>query len=84
MHAGAPLLQIGGKSMSEGARDLGIGTTNLHRWRQQFLQREDYISLEDHARAIQEEVQRLKIEIEVRKQERGALKKAVTIFSRVR
>jgi transposase len=79
------LVESSGKSVAEIERDLGISQGLLYKWRHRYqvgenkngkavLERSEY-------EAAQAEVRRLKRELEVVKQERDILKKAVAIFS---
>ncbi len=77
------LLETSGKSASEIERELGIGDGCLRQWRKK-LDADGSGAFPGHGRvsADQEELVRLKRELEVVRQERDILKKAVAIFSR--
>ncbi len=76
------LVETSGKSMSHIARDLDVADSNLYRWCKQFMRQDNLGMLGTGVRMAQEEVQQLRIEIEMLRQERDALKKTVGIFSR--
>ena len=65
------------------ARDLGIGDSTLHHWCQHLAEQgEQAFPGSGHQTAQEEEIRRLKRELDVVKQERDILKKAIGIFSR--
>lgn len=74
------LAQTSGKSITQVARDLGIADSTLHHWWKQ--QAEQALVGSGHQTPLEEEVRRLKRELEVVRQERDLLKKVVGIFSR--
>ncbi len=77
------LVQKSGKSQAQIARDLGIADSSLHHWRKEFAEAGDKaFPGSGHQTAQEEEVRRLKRELEVTRQERDILKKALAIFSR--
>ena len=77
------LVKTSGKSISQVARDLGIGESTLHHWCQHSAeQREQAFPGSGHQTPPEEELRRLKRELEVTRQERDSLKKALAIFSR--
>ncbi len=77
------LAQTIGKSIAQGAREMGICDTSIHQWRRELTEhgREAFPG-SGHQTAQEEEVRRLNRELEVVKQERDILKKARGIFSR--
>jgi len=79
------LAQTSGNPIAQGARELGISDTSMHQWRKELaaLGPEAFPGSR-HQTAQEEEIRRLKGELEVVKQERDILKKAVSIFSRER
>ncbi|GHO68250.1 transposase [Ktedonobacter sp. SOSP1-52] len=79
------LAQTSGKPIAQVARELGISDTSIHQWRKELaaLGGEAFPG-SGHQTAQEEEVRRLKRELEIVKQERDILKKAVGIFSRER
>ena len=76
------LLETSGKSAAELERELDIGDGCLLRWKHE-LEANGSQAFPGHGRFApdQEELQRLKRELEVVRQERDILKKAVAIFS---
>ncbi len=78
------LVQTSGKSIAQVARDLGISDSSIHQWRKELAEhRSEAFPGSGHQTAQEEEVRRLKRELETMKQERDILKKAVGIFSRI-
>src|SRR6266568_1585010 len=70
------LVQKSGKSQAQIARDLGIADSTLHHWRKEFAEAGDKaFPGSGHQTAQEEEVRRLKRELEVTRQERDILKK---------
>jgi transposase len=77
------LAQTSGKPITHIARDLGISDTSIHQWRKELAEHsQEAFPGSGHQPAQEEEIRRLKRELEVVKQERDILKKAVGIFSR--
>jgi transposase len=77
------LAQTSGKPIAHVARELGISDTSIHQWRKELgTHGEQAFPGSGHQTAQEEEVRRLKRELEVVKQERALLKKALGIFSR--
>ncbi|HZU70968.1 MAG TPA: transposase [Ktedonobacteraceae bacterium] len=77
------LAQTSGKPIAHVARELGISDTSIHQWRKELgAHGEQAFPGSGHQTAQEEEVRRLKRELEVVKQERDILKKALGIFSR--
>ncbi len=77
------LVKSSGKPMSQVARELGISDSALYHWCKQLEDQGDQaFPGSGHQNAQEEEVRRLKRELEVTKQERDILKKGVSIFSR--
>src|SRR6266571_1898713 len=77
------LVKSSGKPMSEIARELGISDSALYHWSKQLAdQGEQAFPGSGHQTAQEEEIRRLKQELEVTRQERDILKKVVSIFSR--
>lgn len=72
-----------GKSQAQVARDLGIADSTLHHWCKEFAKTgEKAFPGSGNPPAGEEEIRRLKRELEVTRQERDILKKALAIFSR--
>jgi transposase len=77
------LVKSSGKPMSQVARELGISDSALYHWSKQLAdQGEQAFPGSGHQTAQEEEIRRLKRELEVTRQERDSLKKVVSIFSR--
>lgn len=77
------LVHKSGKSQAHVARDLGIADSTLHHWCKEFAEAgAQAFPGSGHQTAQEEEVRRLKRELEVTRQERDILKKALAIFSR--
>lgn len=77
------LAQTSGKPIMQIARELGISDTSIHQWRKELAaHREEAFPGSGHQTAQDEELRRLKRELEITKQERDVLKKAIGIFSR--
>ena len=76
------LMKTSGKSAAQIERELDIGDGCLLRWKQEVEERGEQ-AFPGHGRLApeQEELQRLKRELETVRQERDILKKAVAIFS---
>jgi transposase len=75
------LMESSGKSVAQLGRDLGINDNNLYRWRGLYgSQSQD----NTHGGMVEMEVElkRLRREVEVLRQERDILKKAMSIVSR--
>jgi transposase len=76
------LLETSGKSASELERELGIGQGNLWRWKRKFAaDGEDAFPGHGRLTPEQEQLRQLERELEIVRQERDILKKAVAIFS---
>lgn len=77
------LAQTSGKSIAQVAHELGISDTSIPEWRKELTEHgSEAFPGSGHQTAQEEEVRRLKRELEVVKQERDILKKAIGIFSR--
>ena len=77
------LVQKSGKSQALIARDLGVADSTLHHWCKEFAEAgEKAFPGSGHQTSQEEELRRLKRELEVTRQERDILKKALAIFSR--
>ena len=76
------LLETSGKSAAQIERDLGIGSGNLYRWKRKLAEKGDY-AFPGHGRLDpeQDRIRQLEREVEILRQERDILKKAVAIFS---
>jgi transposase len=77
------LAQTSGKPITHIARELGISDTSIHQWCKELSEHgSEAFPGSGHQTAQEEEVRRLKRELEIVKQERDILKKALGIFSR--
>lgn len=72
------------KTVAEVARDLGVSPSLLHRWVQQLEARDPEAAFPGNGNVAEpeEEVRRLRRELERVKQERDFLKKAAAFFAR--
>ena len=79
------VLEDSGKSASEIERDMGITSGLLLKWHDRYQVNKNHKELapSDLAQA-QAELKRLRRELKVVREERDILKKAVSIFSRIR
>jgi transposase len=77
------LLETSGKSASQLEGELGIGKGNLWRWKREFAANGEN-AFRGHGRMTpdQERFRQLERELEIVRQERDILKKAVAIFTR--
>jgi len=77
------LVQKSGKSQAQVARDLGMADSTLHHWCKGFAEAgEKAFPGSGKPPAEAEELRRLQPELQVTRQERDSLKKALAIFSR--
>ncbi len=77
------LVKRSGKPMSQIARELGVSDSALSKWCKQWAEQgEQAFPGSGHQSAEQEEIRRLKRELEVTRQERDILQKVVGISSR--
>ncbi len=77
------LVKMSGKSMAQIARDLGIADSTLHHWCKLFSEHgEQAFPGSGHQTQQEEDLRRLRRELEVTRQERDIIKKALGIFSR--
>ncbi len=75
------LLETSGKSGIQIAKDLGISDTILYRWRKEMRANGDTtFPGKGHQTELEEEVRRLRREVETLRQERDILNKAAAIF----
>jgi transposase len=78
------LVQSSQKSQSQIARELGVADSTLSHWRQELSEHgNDAFPGSGHQSPLEEENRHLKREVEILRQERDILKKAIGIFSRV-
>ncbi len=77
------LISEGGISFAKVARDLGVNETMLYRWRRELSEDpEEAFPGQGNLKPQDEELRRLRRELEIVKQERDILKKAISVFSR--
>jgi transposase len=77
------LVVNGGRSVSEVARELGINPNVLHRWRRQLTEEgTGAFSGKGKLSSQEEELRRLRRELEQAKDDRDILKKALAFFSK--
>ena len=76
------LTETGGKTIARIERELGLSPGQIYHWKEQFAaEGEHAFPGKGHLPAQEEEMRQLRREIEVLRQERDILKKAITIFS---
>ena len=77
------LLESSGKAARQLERELGIGKTCLSRWKRE-LEKKDKQAFpgQGHVPPEREQVQELERQVDILRQERDILKKAVAIFAR--
>ena len=76
------LVETSGKSVPQVAKDLGISDSILYKWQKQLgNQGEQAFPGKGHQTQAEEDLRRLRLEVEHLKQEREILKKAVAIFA---
>jgi transposase len=77
------LVKSSGKPMSQIARELGVSDTALYQGCKQLAEQgEQAFPGSGHQTAQEEEIRRLKRELDITRQERDILKKVVSIYSR--
>jgi transposase len=77
------LLESSQKSQAQIARELGVADSTLSQWRKDVADHgHDAFPGSGHQTPLEEENRHLKREVEVLRQEREILKKAISIFSR--
>jgi transposase len=70
----------GTRSVAQLERDLDIPAGLIYKWQQRYRVKDDALQPSDE-RAEQAELRRLRRELEIVKQERDILKKAIQVFS---
>ena len=71
------------KLIAELERELGLSPGLIRKWQQHYRVREDSNQLQTSEESVaQAEIRRLKRELEIARQERDILKKAIEVFSR--
>ena len=82
-HEALRLAETSDKPIAELERDLGLSAGLLRQWQRRYRADEGSTSVQQSAeREAQAEIRRLKRELEIVRQERDILKKAITVFSR--
>jgi transposase len=77
------LAQSSGKPIAHVARELGISDASIHQWRKELAAHgQEAFPGSGHQTAQEEELRRLKRKLEVTRQERDILKKALIVFSK--
>jgi transposase len=77
------LIVNGGRRVAEVARDLGIDANTLHRWKREFTNEDkDAFPGKGRLSPQEEELRRLRRELEQAKEDREILKKALAFFSK--
>ena len=79
------LLNESGKTLHAQSRELGIDPATLWAWREKILHENDPVTAESLSGTLltkDEEIKRLKREIDVLKEERDFLKKATAFFAK--
>jgi transposase len=77
------LAQSSQKPLAHIARDLGLADSTLHHWCKLFsVQGEHVFPGSGHQTPQEEEIRHLKREVDLLRQERDILKKAIGLFSR--
>jgi transposase len=76
------LLETSGKSARQLERELGIGLTCLARWKRELAEQGEHaFPGQGRVSGDQEQIRQLQRQVEILRQERDILKKAVAIFS---
>lgn len=76
------LLLTSGKSATQLARELGVSSWSLGRWKQDALKARDEIEGQGHSTtAVEQENRQLRRELEAMRRQRDLLKKAIAICS---
>jgi transposase len=77
------LAQTSGKPIAQVARELGISDTSIHQWRKELADHgSEAFPGSGHQTAQEEEIRRLKRELDRVQKERDILKKTLGIFTR--
>ncbi len=80
------LLKSSGKTKADLERELGLYAGQIHLWEKAFNRKEQNVEQAfpgtGHQSGAEAEVHRLKREVEILRQERDILKKAIAIFSK--
>jgi transposase len=77
------LAQTSGKPIAQVARELGISDSSIHQWRKELAENgAEAFPGSGHQTAQEEEIRRLKRELDRVQKERDILKKTLGIFTR--
>lgn len=77
------LAQTSGKPLAQVARELGISDTSIHQWRKELSEHgSEAFPGSGHQTVQEEEIRRLKRELDRVQKERDILKKTLGIFTR--
>jgi transposase len=77
------LAQTSGKPIAQVARELGISDTSIHQWRKELAEHgQEAFPGSGHQTVQEEEIRRLKRELDRVQKERDILKKTLGIFTR--
>jgi transposase len=75
------MVAVGNRSIAQIERDLDISPGLIYKWQQRYQVKGDALQPSEE-RGEQAELRRLRRELEIVKQERDILKKAIQVFSR--
>ena len=78
------LLLTSGTTLTQLARELGVSSWSLSRWKQDYLKASSEIEVEGHVRSaveVEAENRQLRRELEMVRRQRDLLKKAIAICS---
>ncbi len=76
------MAEVGDRSIAQVERDLGLGQGQIHHWRKQLAaEGMEAFPGKGHLLPPEDKIRQLEREIEVLRQERDILKKALAIFS---
>ncbi len=79
----ARLIVEGGRSLNQLSRDLGIHENVIRKWKKQYLKDAEHaFPGKGHMKPEEEEIRKLKKELDDIREERDILKKALAIFSK--
>jgi transposase len=82
-HEAVRLAQTSGKPIAHIARELGISDASIHQWRKELAAHDqEAFPGSGHQTAQEEELRRLKRELEVTRKARDILKKALIVFAK--
>jgi transposase len=77
------MITEGGMKLSEVSRDLGVNENSLHRWKKDYLlDQQQAFPGKGRMKPEEEELRKLKRELQIVKMERDILKKAIAFFAK--